>query len=77
MKEIAEKYSGILVLYLFLACWTPVFWFVSSAMNRHNMHQFDFSDLNFFEMILGLIIFVGSFLSQFLLFHIKFDKNRE
>ena len=75
MKNIAEKYAGIFGLYLLLACWTPVFWFVSSARARHNMDMFEWSRLGWFEILFGLALVLGSFFSQFLLFFVKLEKE--
>lgn len=76
MTGITKKYAGLLSLYLLFACWAPVFWFIDSTMERHSLSQFGLSELSVFELILGLVVILGSFFAQFLLFFIKIDNEQ-
>ncbi len=77
MRKIAEKYSGVLALYMLIACWTPVIWFISSARARHEMEMFEWSRLSWLELLIGLSLVLGSSLSQFLLLFVKVEKEEE
>jgi hypothetical protein len=77
MENILEKYAPYLAFYLLFCCWTPVFWFISSSMERYKMVQFEWSMLGWFDIVLGISITLLSFFAQFLLFLIKLKKDSE
>ena len=77
MNPLFHKVMRLLTVYQLLAIWTPVFWFISSARDRHGMIMFDFLKLGWFEMLWGAFLISASFISQFAIFLYKGEKKED
>ncbi len=65
MSKWRSRLYGYTGIALVIGLWTPLLWFVVSARRHYGMEMFDFTRMHPFNIVVFLLLCVGTLLAQF------------
>lgn len=73
MKEWHEKLCGYTGLFILFGIWTPMLWFISSSRQYYKMETFEVFEMNWFSILVFVLLCVATLAAQYGFFLIAQD----
>lgn len=65
MRKWRERLYGYTGLFILFGLWTPLLWFVSSARSHYKMESFEIYSMDWFSILLFLVLCIATLFAQF------------